>query len=152
MDSTNDSITVGVRCLDGRDLPQYQTPGAAAFDLAAAADLVVAPGQLALVPTGLIFAIPEHHFLAIVARSSLPKRGLIVANGLGVLDSDYRGPLGVALVNLGLEPYTIRHGDRVAQAVIAPVVQAGFVVVQALDETGRGEGGFGSTGFSTGGT
>ncbi len=92
MDSTNDSITVGVRCLGDRDIPRYQTPGAAAFDLAAAADLVVAPGQLALVPTGLVFAVPDGHFLAIVARSSLPKRGLIVANGLGVLDSDYRGP------------------------------------------------------------
>jgi dUTP pyrophosphatase len=113
VDLSNDSITVGVRSLTDLDLPRYQTPGAAAVDLAAAADLTVAPGQLALVPTGLVFAIPEGHFLAIVARSSLPRRGLIVANGLGVLDSDYRGPADearVLVLNYTDAPVTIARG------------------------------------------
>ena len=148
MDSTNDSITVGVRCLGDRDLPRYQTPGAAAFDLAAAADLVVAPGQLALVPTGLVFAVPDGHFLAIVARSSLPKRGLIVANGLGVLDSDYRGPADearVLVLNYTDAPVAIARGDRIAQAFVLRVPRVTFVPL-AHDDGDASRGGFGSTG------
>ena len=148
MDSTNDSITVGVRSLVERDLPRYQTPGAAAFDLAAAADLVVAPGQLALVPTGLVFAVPDGHFLAIVARSSLPKRGLIVANGLGVLDSDYRGPADearVLVLNYTGGPVTITKGDRIAQAFVLRVPRVSFVPLTHEDGDAS-RGGFGSTG------
>ena len=148
MDLTNDSITVGVRCLADSDLPRYQTPGAAAFDLAAAADLVVAPGQLALVPTGLVFAVPEGHFLAIVARSSLPKRGLIVANGLGVLDSDYRGPADearVLVLNYTDTPVTVTRGDRIAQAFVLRVPRVAFVPLTHDDDEGS-RGGFGSTG------
>jgi len=148
VDSTNDSITVGVRCLGDLDLPRYQTSGAAAFDLAAAADLVVAPGGLALVPTGLVFAVPEGHFLAIVARSSLPKRGLIVANGLGVLDSDYRGPADearVLVLNYTDAPVSITKGDRIAQAFVLRVPRVTFVPL-AHEDGEASRGGFGSTG------
>ena len=148
MDLTNDSITVGVRALDEAPLPAYQTPGAAALDLAAAADLVVPPGQLALVPTGLVFAVPPGHFLAIVARSSLPRRGLLVANGLGVLDSDYRGPADearVLVLNYTQAPVTIARGDRIAQAFVLRVPRVEFVpLTHEEDATSRG--GFGSTG------
>lgn len=148
MDLSNDSITVGVRHLGDVASPRYQTPGAAAFDLAAAADLRVAPGQLALVPTGLVFAVPEGHFLAIVARSSLPKRGLIVANGLGVLDSDYRGPADqaqVLVLNYTDTEVTIAKGDRIAQAFVLRVPRVTFVPL-THEEDAHSRGGFGSTG------
>lgn len=148
MDLRNDSITVGVLTLGDHEAPRYQTPGAAAFDLAAAADLTVGPGQLALVPTGLVFAVPEGHFLAIVARSSLPRRGLIVANGLGVLDSDYRGPADearVLVLNYTAAAVTIAKGDRIAQAFVLRVPRVSFVPLTHGDQdTSRG--GFGSTG------
>jgi dUTP pyrophosphatase len=137
-----------VRCLVGQTVPRYQTPGAAAFDLAAAADLTVAPGQLALVPTGLVFAVPDGHFLAIVARSSLPKRGLIVANGLGVLDSDYRGPADearVLVLNYTTTPVSIARGDRIAQALVQRVPRVEFVPLEHGDDDDS-RGGFGSTG------
>ncbi len=148
MDLTNDSITVGVRALRDVDAPRYQTPGAAAVDLSAATDVTVAPGQLALVPTGLVFAVPPGHFLAIVARSSLPKRGLIVANGLGVLDSDYRGPedeARVLVLNYTQEPVHIAKGDRIAQAFVVRVPRITFEpLTHDADTASRG--GFGSTG------
>ena len=136
-------------------LPGYQTAGAAGADLCAnfpqgqrAAGLVLQPMQRAICPTGIRVAIPEGFEMQIRPRSGLAtKHGITLPNTPGTIESDYRGPLGVALVNLGTEPYTVRHGDRVAQAVVAPVVQAGFAVVEALDETVRGTGGFGSTGF-----
>jgi dUTP pyrophosphatase len=148
VDSTNDSITVGVRRLGDSDAPRYQTAGAAAFDLAAAAEVTVAPGQLALIPTGLVFAVPDGHFLAIVARSSLPKRGLIVANGLGVLDSDYRGPADearVLVLNYTAAPVVIGRGDRIAQAFVLKVPRVTFVPLDH-DEGADSRGGFGSTG------
>ncbi len=148
MDLTNDSITVGVRHLGDVPPPRYQTAGAAAFDLAAAAEVTVGPGQLALVPTGLVFAVPEGHFLAIVARSSLPKRGLIVANGLGVLDSDYRGPgdeARVLVLNYTDAPVTIARGDRIAQAFVLQVPRVAFVPLEH-GEGAESRGGFGSTG------
>ena len=148
VDSTNDSITVGVRRLSDAVVPTYQTTGAAAFDLAAAADVEVAPGGLALVPTGLVFAVPDGHFLAIVARSSLPKRGLIVANGLGVLDSDYRGPADqarVLVLNYTAAPVAIAKGDRIAQAFVLKVPRVAFVPLEH-DEDATSRGGFGSTG------
>ncbi len=140
-------------------LPVYQTAGAAGADICAnfppetrVGGLTLQPMQRAVCPTGLRVAIPDGYEMQIRPRSGLAtKHGITLPNTPGTIDSDYRGPLGVALVNLGTEPYTIRHGDRVAQAVVAPVVRAGFVVVEALDETERGEGGFGSTGFSAGG-
>jgi len=135
-------------------LPTYQTAGAAGADLCAnfpqetrEAGLTLAPMQRAICPTGIRVAIPEGYEMQVRPRSGLAsKYGITLPNTPGTIDSDYRGPLGVSLINLGLEPYTIRHGDRVAQAVVAPVVQASFAVVEVLDETERGTGGFGSTG------
>ncbi len=136
-------------------LPAYQTAGAAGADLCAnfpegerAAGLTLAPMARAVCPTGLRVAIPEGFEMQVRPRSGLAlKHGVTVPNTPGTIDSDYRGPLGVALINLGAEAYTVRHGDRVAQVVVAPVVQAGFAVVEMLDETARGTGGFGSTGI-----
>ena len=124
--------------------------GAAAADLCAVLDepLTVQPMQRVLVPTGLAIELPGAHAVALVyARSGLSiKHGLCMANGVGVVDSDYRGELKVPMVNLGAEAYTIQPGERVAQLCIAPVYTAAFVQADALDETARGEGGFGSTG------
>lgn len=141
-------------------LPAYQTAGAAGADICAnfpedrrAEGLILQPMQRAICPTGIRVAIPEGFEMQIRPRSGLAtKHGISLPNTPGTIDSDYRGPLGVALINLGVAPYTIRHGDRVAQAVVAPVVQAGFLVVEALDQTARGEGGFGSTGFTAKGS
>ena len=129
-------------------LPSYQTAGAAGFDLAASADLTVQPGQILLVPTGLVFAVPAGHFLGIFARSSTPlKKGLVVANGVGVLDSDYSGPtdeLKIQVMNVTAAPVEIRRGDRIAQGVILPFVRAEFE--ESAAATGPDRGGFGSTG------
>jgi dUTP pyrophosphatase len=138
-------------------LPAYQTSGAAGADLCAnfppeqrEAGLTLAPMARAICPTGLRVAVPEGYEMQIRPRSGLASRhGITLPNTPGTIDSDYRGPLGVSLVNLGTEPYTIRHGDRIAQAVVAPVVRAAFAVVEALDETARGAGGFGSTGVGS---
>jgi len=128
--------------------PSYQTAGAAGFDLAASADLTIQPGQIALVPTGLVIAVPAGHFLGIFARSSTPlKRGLVVANGVGVLDSDYSGPtdeLKIQLMNVTTAPVEVKRGDRLAQGVIMPFIRAEFVEAGAA--TGPDRGGFGSTG------
>jgi dUTP pyrophosphatase len=131
-------------------LPEYQTAGAAGADLRAdlgGAEWVLQPGDIRLVPTGLRVQIPEGYEMQIRPRSSLAlKHGVTLPNTPGTIDSDYRGPLGVILINLGREPYALRHGERIAQAVIAPVTRAKFVVAETLDQTARGEGGFGSTG------
>lgn len=135
-------------------LPNYQTAGAAGADICAnfppetrAQGATLAPMARMIVPVGIRVAIPEGFEMQIRPRSGLAlKHGISLPNTPGTIDSDYRGPLGVALINLGAEPFTIRHGDRIAQCVVAPVVQAGFAVVEALDETLRGTGGFGSTG------
>lgn len=135
-------------------LPRYETAGAAGADIRAnfpenerAKGMVLHPMERAICPTGLRVAIPEGYEAQIRPRSGLAlKQGITLPNTPGTIDSDYRGPLSVALVNLGTEPYTIRHGDRIAQMVVAPVVQARFEVVKALDDTARGVGGFGSTG------
>jgi dUTP pyrophosphatase len=138
-------------------LPAYQTAGAAGADLCAnfpegerEAGLVLAPMGRAICPTGIRVAIPDGYEMQVRPRSGLAsKHGITLPNTPGTIDSDYRGPLGVSLINLGTEPYTVRHGDRVAQVVVAPVVQVGFAVVEGLDQTERGTGGFGSTGFGT---
>jgi dUTP pyrophosphatase len=135
-------------------LPAYQTVGSAGADICAnlpvemrAAGFVLQPMERAIVPTGLRVAIPEGFEMQIRPRSGLAlKHGITLPNTPGTIDSDYRGPLGVALVNLGAAPYVVSHGDRIAQCVIAPVLQAGFEVVDDLDTTARGAGGFGSTG------
>jgi len=135
-------------------LPSYQTAGSAGADICAnlpiemrAAGFVLLPMERAIVPTGLRVAIPAGYEMQIRPRSGLAlKHGITLPNTPGTIDSDYRGPLGVALVNLGAAPYVVHHGDRIAQCVVAPVVQAGFAVVDNLDDTPRGQGGFGSTG------
>lgn len=130
--------------------PRYATEGAAAADLSACIPepLTIAPGQRILVPTGLAIQLPDNSCVALVyARSGLSiKHGLCMANGVGVIDSDYRGELKVPMVNLGSEVYTIQPGERVAQLCIAPVYVAAFTQVDSLDDTARGVGGFGSTG------
>lgn len=129
-------------------LPSYQTAGSAGFDLASSADITIGPGEIKLVPTGLVVAVPAGHFLGIFARSSTPlKRGLTVANGVGVLDSDYSGPtdeLKVQLMNVTSAPVEIKRGDRLAQGVIMPFVQAEFD--ESATATSPDRGGFGSTG------
>lgn len=135
-------------------LPDYQTAGAAGADLRAnlrpddrAAGIVIAPLGRVVVPTGLRVAVPEGFEMQLRPRSGLAvNHGIGMPNAPGTIDSDYRGPLGVPLINLGDQPFTVRHGDRIAQAIVAPVVRVGFVVVDALDETQRGSGGFGHTG------
>ena len=131
-------------------LPTYGSAGAAGADLYALPDgdpIVIAPGQTAFIHTGLSMAIPEGYVGLNFARSGLAaKRGLAPANKVGVIDSDYRGELMVALHNHGNTPQTIEPGDRVAQFVIVPVIMARFTEVDSLDETERGSGGFGSTG------
>ncbi|SDE35467.1 dUTP diphosphatase [Limimaricola pyoseonensis] len=135
-------------------LPAYQTAGAAGADLVANLDpadresgIALAPGARALVPTGLRVAVPEGHELQIRPRSGLAlKHGITFPNSPGTIDSDYRGPLGVIVMNAGQESFTVTHGMRIAQAVLAPVTRAAFVTVESLDETPRGAGGFGSTG------
>ena len=128
-------------------LPKYETPGSAGFDLAASEDVTVEPGAIALVPTGLVIGVPPGHFLGIFARSSTPlKKGLMVANGVGVVDSDYCGPddeVKVQLLNFTNAPVMVRRGDRIAQGLILPFVRAEWTEGNASGPT---RGGFGSTG------
>ncbi len=134
---------------EGLELPAYMTPLAAGLDLPAALDepLNVAPGQIVMVPTGLALAIPAGFEGQVRPRSGLAiKKGLTVVNAPGTIDADYRGEVKVGLVNLGPEPVLIERGDRVAQLIIAPVVQAELEEVEQLPGTQRGDGGFGSTG------
>lgn len=144
------SVPVAIRRLphgEGLDLPAYATAGAAGMDVLAAEDVVLPPGGRHAVATGFALAIPEGFEVQVRPRSGLAlKHGVTVANAPGTIDSDYRGPLGVILVNLGAEPFHIAHGDRIAQLIVAPVVQAGFDLAESLDDTARGAGGFGSTG------
>lgn len=131
-------------------IPAYATAGAAGMDLRACLDepLTLKPGDRVGIPTGFAIALPGPEWVAyIFARSGLGiKNGITLPNCVGVIDSDYRGEIIVALTNLSDTPYTIQPGDRVAQLVISPVVQAQISLVDELDETGRGAGGFGSTG------
>jgi dUTP pyrophosphatase len=135
-------------------LPEYATHGAAGADIRAnlpvadrAAGVTLAPLQRAVIPAGFCLGIPEGFEVQIRPRSGLALRhGITLPNSPGTIDSDYRGQLGILLVNLGSAPYTIRHGDRIAQMVVAPVTRARFQTADALPETARGTGGFGSTG------
>jgi len=132
-------------------LPAYETAGAAGMDLRAAVaedePIVLRPGARAAIPTGLAFALPDGFEGQVRPRSGLAARhGVSQVNTPGTIDADYRGEVKVILINLGEEDFTIRRGDRIAQLVIAPVTQAQWNEVQSLDETVRGEGGFGSTG------
>ena len=140
-----------VKRLDPRAaLPAYQTPGSAAMDLAAVLDepVTVEPRALVSIPTGLAIALPGPEWVALVfARSGLGiKHGIALSNGVGVIDSDYRGEIRVGLTNLSDTPYTIQPGDRVAQLMITPVARASVLELEELPQTARGTGGFGSTG------
>ncbi|MEO1686814.1 MAG: dUTP diphosphatase [Pseudomonadota bacterium] len=132
-------------------LPAYETAGAAGADLRACLPdgaVTLAPGARALIPTGLALEIPEGWEGQVRPRSGLAlRRGVTVANAPGTIDSDYRGELGVILVNLGDATAPIAHGDRIAQLVLAPVARAVWDVAETLSETDRGAGGFGSTGL-----
>jgi dUTP pyrophosphatase len=133
----------------GLELPSYASAGAAGADLRAAVEtaLVLAPGERAAVPTGLILEIPSGWEGQVRPRSGLAIRhGLTVVNAPGTIDSDYRGELKVLLVNLGSEVATIRRGDRIAQLIVAPALRVRFTEADVLDTTDRGAGGFGSTG------
>lgn len=134
-------------------LPSYETGGAAGADIRAnfaegkRGGLTLSPCQRLLIPTGLSLEIPKGFEVQVRPRSGLAlKHGITLLNTPGTIDSDYRGPLGVILVNLGDEDFHVGHGDRIAQMIVAPVTQATFVTVSALSDTQRGSGGFGSTG------
>ncbi len=148
-------VAILVTYEDGADrgvaLPSYETAGAAGADLRANfADrgaVTLAPGARLLVPTGLRIEIPDGYEAQIRPRSGLAlKHGITLPNAPGTIDSDYRGPLGVIVMNAGDKPFVISHGDRIAQMVVAPVVQARFEIAAGLGDTARGAGGFGSTG------
>lgn len=131
-------------------IPRYATPGAAGADLYACLDqdLVIEPGERKAVPTGIAIELPDNNVVALVfARSGLSsQKGLALSNGVGVIDSDYRGEIKVLMVNLGQEKVVIQNGDRIAQLLFMNVYQALFTEVEELSATFRGEGGFGSTG------
>ena len=131
-------------------LPQFATPGSAAMDLRACIDrpVTIRAGARPVVPTGLAMALPSADYVALLfARSGLGiRKGVCLSNGVGVIDSDYRGEIGVGLVNLSQEAYTVQPGDRIAQLMVVPVERPTVSLVEDLDDTSRGSGGFGSTG------
>ena len=141
--------TVRIRRLDPSvELPAYATDGSAAFDLAASVDITIAPGEVRLVPTGLVIEVPEGMFLAVFARSSTPlKRGLMIANGVGVVDSDYCGPtdeVKIPTLNFTTAPVQVSKGDRIAQGILLPSPRVEWDEVEELSDASRG--GFGATG------
>lgn len=146
------SITLRIKKLDhAKDLPlpSYATPGSAGMDLRSASvePVVISPGQRALVPTGLILEIAEGYEGQVRPRSGLAlKHGISLVNSPGTIDSDYRGEVKVIMINLGDDHFMVNYGDRIAQLVVAPVIQAEIVEVVRVDDSDRGAGGFGSTG------
>ena len=136
----------------GMTMPAYATDGSAAVDVRAAIDedapVTIAPGARAMIPTGMAISLANANVVAVLAaRSGLAvKSGINLANGIGVIDSDYRGEICVGLYNSSDVPFTVRRGDRIAQLMFMPVYTANLIAVDALDETARGAGGFGSTG------
>ncbi|WP_375547892.1 dUTP diphosphatase [Oceanicaulis alexandrii] len=136
---------------EGLELPAYQTSGSAGLDLPAAvpadAPVVIEPGDWKLIPTGICIALPEGYEAQIRPRSGLAaKKGISCVNTPGTVDADYRGELHVNLINHGKEPFVVQRGERIAQMVIGQFTQVSWNPVDALDETARGAGGFGSTG------
>jgi dUTP pyrophosphatase len=150
----SNTIKIDIRQLphgEGLALPAYQSAHAAGFDLLAAvpedAPMILAPGKHALVPTGVTIALPPGYEAQVRPRSGLAaKHGVTVLNAPGTVDADYRGEIGVLLINHGEAPFPIRRGERIAQMVIAPVARAELVPAVSLSATDRGSGGFGSTG------
>jgi len=146
-------IRVSIRRLEGHEdmpLPAYETPGSAGMDLRAAVreTVVLGPGEIRLIPTGLAVSLPPGYEAQVRPRSGLALRhGIGMVNSPGTIDSDYRGEIGMVMINWGAAPFEIKRGDRVAQMVIARVYRAELVDVQSLDATRRGEGGFGHSGL-----
>ena len=145
-------LNVKIKLTRGMSTPEYATDGSAAVDLRAALDegetVVIQPGARALIPTGLSISPETSDVVAVIAgRSGLGvKKGVTLANSIGVIDSDYRGEIQVCLINRGEEPFEVQRGDRIAQMMFLPVMTARFLPVTELDETERGTGGFGHTG------
>lgn len=141
------ALELKVIVADGGKLPAYATDGAAGLDLCAAEDVELQPLDRALVPTGLKIAVPPGYEAQVRPRSGLAlKHGLAIVNSPGTIDSDYRGEIGILLINLGSQAVKLLKGERVAQMVVTPVARVSVVQVDDLDDTERGEGGFGSTG------
>lgn len=153
--STDGCIAIKLKWLDpdataDLSLPSYKTPGSSGMDVCAALgkSLVIEPGERVLIPTGFSVAIPTGYEIQVRPRSGLAvKHGLSLPNTPGTIDADYRGEVQVAMINLGSDPVSINRGDRIAQLVVAPVIQAKVDVVSELDATTRGSGGFGHTGI-----
>ena len=145
-------LNVKLKLSRGMTAPEYATPGSAAVDLRAALEenetVTLAPGEKAMIPTGIAISPETRDVVAVIAgRSGLGvKKGVTLSNSIGVIDSDYRGEISVGLINHGNEPFEIKRGDRIAQMMFLPVLTASFLVAESLDETERGAGGFGSTG------
>jgi dUTP pyrophosphatase len=142
-------LTVKIKAENGAPLPEYETSGSAGMDLKAfiGESVTIAPGSRCLVPTGIYIELPDGYEAQIRARSGLAaKRGVTVINGVGTVDSDYRGEIKVALINLGGEAFKVENGDRIAQLIIASYEKAVWDKTDDLDDTERGGGGFGHTG------
>ena len=146
----NNQCKVKIKLMrEGVNLPNYATKGSAAFDLCASIDapITLVPGERRLIPTGIAISIPKGTVAILSARSGLSyKKGIAAANGIGVIDSDYRGEIFFSSINLSNEPYTVTPGERICQMMLMPVFSMNFTEVESLDETLRGAGGFGSTG------
>ena len=157
MSAPSSPVTIRITRLAGAQglpLPSRATAGSAGFDLhaALARDLVLAPGERAAVPTGFAIAVPAGYEAQVRPRSGLALRhGLVLPNAPGTIDADYRGEVQVLVMNAGREPITLRRGERIAQLVVAPVVEACFAEVASLEDTPRGGGGFGHTGTAPAG-
>ena len=146
-------IDVKIKLTRGATAPEYATSGSAAVDVRAAlegGEVIINPGERAMIPTGIAISTGRDDIVAIMAgRSGLgAKHGITLANSIGVIDSDYRGEICATLINNGKEPFKVCDGDRIAQLMFMPVMQAAFLPVDELDETERGTGGFGSTGVN----
>ena len=145
-------LNVKILLSRGMEMPTYATDGSAAVDLRAAIDegttVTINSGERALIPTGIAISPARKDVVAIVAaRSGLAiKKGICLANSIGVIDSDYRGEICVGLLNTSKEPFVVERGDRIAQMMFMPILTANFIASSSLDETERGAGGFGSTG------
>lgn len=148
-----EKLDVKIKLMRGMTAPKYATDGSAALDLCAAIDegekIVIRPGERRMIPTGIAIAPETSGVVAVIAaRSGLGiKKGICLANGIGVIDSDYRGEISVGLYNISTEDFTVERGDRIAQMMFMPVFSANLIECEELDETKRGKGGFGSTGI-----
>lgn len=143
------AVTVCYTKKEGSTLPVYKTPGSAGADLCAflTSSIIIQPFERKLIPTGISIQIPEGYEVQVRPRSGLSlKNGITVLNSPGTIDSDYRGEVGVLLINLGSEPFTVSNGDRIAQFVLSSVEQCSFFQLDELESTVRGDGGYGSTG------